>query len=405
MKGMLNSEDGIHEFFDVHGKSSQEVCDYVNSIINTLAKDDANYKVKVALIDDIYLHYKPDEKHLVRYGMIKNLEKAAGECIAKCRDKKILLIGQFAPDWIATFALNNAVTIWHDSAEQVHNYEYDPIDESLTYVNEFKEILDMDFDIIIANPPYDIGNKITRNIVENISFDKYINLMPLSCYKGGKLYRNVDNLEVVDPKLFEDASITNNLCIAVVDKEEKDIEWSEFEMQSFDQRFIEFYKANSSRSSYIIDNFVELLYGKTRIEIIEMLYKLIDSNSFCIPMRASNGIQKSSGDSFNVRWNIKHDVAIEDIGIDGYEGSRSLRTKVMFIPFRSIIEFNNFSRYWYNAELSDKLIKGLNKTSGSIKIAIPQIDWSRTDVEYTDDYVLEQMGLRWNANKNGVERI
>ena len=65
VKGMLNSEDGIHEFFDVHGKSSQEVCDYVNSIINTLAANDDNYKVKVALIDDIYLHYKPDEKHLV----------------------------------------------------------------------------------------------------------------------------------------------------------------------------------------------------------------------------------------------------------------------------------------------------------------------------------------------------
>lgn len=51
------------------------------------------------------------------------------------------------------------------------------------------------------------------------------------------------------------------------------------------------------------------------------------------------------------------------------------------------------------------LIKGLRKKSGTVKPALPKIDWSRTDVEYTDEYVLEQMGLKWNENKDGVEKL
>ena len=379
MKGMLNSEDGIHEFFDVRGKSSQEVCDYVNSIINTLAANDDNYKVRVALIDNIYLHYKPDEKHLVRYGMIKNLEKSAGECIARCRDKKILLIGQFAPDWIATFALNNNVYIWHDSAEQIHNYEYDPIDESLTYIDEFKEIIDMDFDYIIANPPYDIGNKITRNIVENISFDKYINLMPLSCYKGGKLYRNVDNLEVVDPKLFEDAAITNNLCIAVVDKEERDIEWEEFEMQSFDQRFIEFYRLNNQLSNtYTIISNMSANY-----DLIKNKFGFDPNIDFMITTRTTlDGVHKSP-DSHDYSWNINKNYEF------------ALAYMIRFISTR---EKDNFCVFWYKNSLMNQLIKGLKKTSGSCYTAIPKIDWS-IDRDYENMTYEELLEIMRNESR------
>ena len=390
MKGMHNSDDGIHEFFDVHGRSSNDVLEYVISIVNTLANNPDNYKVKVPLIDDIYLHYKPDEKHLVRYGMIKNLEKAAGECIARCRDKKILLIGQFAPDWIATFALNNNVYIWHDSAEQIHNYEYDPIDESLTYVNEFKEIIDMDFDIIIANPPYDIGNKITRNIVENISFDKYINLMPLSCYKGSKLYKNVDNLEVVDPKLFEDAAITNNLCIAVVDKEEREIEFESFEMVSFDQRYIDFYRENMTR---------EKLY--TYIKSPKFDFELNVETDFMLTMRTVLDGTHRTENCADYPFNVLNQHIDGKIPVDITHNTYSC----CFLRFKSSIEKRNFSSFWYKGDLMNMLIKGMNKASGHIRAAIPNIDWSRSDVEYTDDYVLEQMGLRWNANRDGVERI
>ena len=40
-------------------------------------------------------------------------------------------------------------------------------------------------------------------------------LMPLSQYKKKELYRHVETFELADPKLFEDASISNNLCITL----------------------------------------------------------------------------------------------------------------------------------------------------------------------------------------------
>ena len=43
--------------------------------------------------------------------------------------------------------------------------------------------------------------------------NKCVVLMPLSQYKKKDLYRYVDLVELADPKLFEDAVITENLCI------------------------------------------------------------------------------------------------------------------------------------------------------------------------------------------------
>ena len=38
-------------------------------------------------------------------------------------------------------------------------------------------------------------------------------LQPLSQYKKKELYEHVETFELADPKLFEDAVITENLCI------------------------------------------------------------------------------------------------------------------------------------------------------------------------------------------------
>ena len=46
--------------------------------------------------------------------------------------------------------------------------------------------------------------------------------MPLSQYKKKELFRHVDTFELADPKLFEDAIITENLCICTLKKEYAD---------------------------------------------------------------------------------------------------------------------------------------------------------------------------------------
>ena len=44
-------------------------------------------------------------------------------------------------------------------------------------------------------------------------------LMPLSQYKKKELYRHVDTFELADPKLFQDAVITENLSICTLKKD------------------------------------------------------------------------------------------------------------------------------------------------------------------------------------------
>ena len=48
-------------------------------------------------------------------------------------------------------------------------------------------------------------------------------LQPLSQYKKKELYRHVETFELADPKLFEDAVITKNLCICTLKKDIADI--------------------------------------------------------------------------------------------------------------------------------------------------------------------------------------
>ena len=69
--------------------------------------------------------------------------------------------------------------------------------------------------------------------------------MPLYQYKRKELYRHVDSFELADPKLFEDAVITENLCICTLKKNIVDrYTWKELQFASFDKRYKPFYEWN-----------------------------------------------------------------------------------------------------------------------------------------------------------------
>lgn len=80
----------------------------------------------------------------------------------------VLLIGQFEPDFVTSFAMHNNVIIWHDTVEQRHTFTYSKLNNNIKYfegtLEEFiEEIKDMHIDLIIANPPYGkVGANITK---------------------------------------------------------------------------------------------------------------------------------------------------------------------------------------------------------------------------------------------------
>ena len=70
------------------------------------------------------------------------------------------------------------------------------------------------FDLIIANPPYgSIGTSITEQVIQNIDYNEYVNLLPISDYQKGntKVSNYVQNIEDIK-EAFEDAAVTTSLA-------------------------------------------------------------------------------------------------------------------------------------------------------------------------------------------------
>jgi len=231
-----------------------------------------------------------------------------------------------------------------------------------------EELKDMEFDYIVANPPYSMGNSITKFVVENVAFKSYINLMPLSCYKAQELYKNVTNLELADPKWFEDAAITDNLCICNLIKNITTKNYIDLSLDTYQKEYREFYRLNSLAYHYELSNF-NYAGGKTKID------SSYNQNCiFCITARTiTDGVHNSfADDAFDVKWNIYKSVSFKDIHIYTQGGSA-----VGLIYFMTEQECANFTTFWYKNPLMHKLIRGLNKRGGMVNLALPRLDWSK----------------------------
>lgn len=227
--------------------------------------------------------------------VLNTIEQKINSIVKYYKNKNILVIGTFGSTLI-----NNLI----DKGNIVYNIEndfndidywksYNFIRKSILPQNDFliKEIDDMKsenkkFDLVIANPPYSIGNKIISNVMEIA--DKAIVLMPLSKYKGGDLYKKVTSIELVDPKEFEDATITDNLCTCILDNHHHNEEsWDEFAINSYDQRYVEFYKLNARRPP------LNMIYSGPYGWDAASLANINHNNSFLFTIRTSqNGVHK-----------------------------------------------------------------------------------------------------------------
>ena len=391
--GVTGSDDGATEFFayKTNKQSDTELIADIKNII--LSIDPQLYTKKVKYIENITLQYSQKQKHQVNFYYINELEKLGNCSLADCKDKIICLIGQFTPQYINRFAYRNIVYIWQDSGEKKPVYEDVRCNYNIKYVEDLETLIEMNrenkFDYILSNPPYEQGNKIIKAILENVSFDTYVNLMPLAGYKGDKLFQHVSNMELIDPALFEDAEITDNLNIAILKSEKcNDLEWEDFEIESFDPKFKFAYDFIVKLRKNLFYQILPNMPNKYNIE--ENILHFDSKIDFMITTRTTHDGVHSSKDSWDIRWNINKEP---------------VSTLSYMIRFPNMAAKENFCKFWYNKKLSQKLIKGLNKDSGNVYAAIPNIDWSRTDVEYTDEYVLEQMGLKWNENRDGVEKL
>ena len=227
-------------------------------------------------------------------------------------------------------------------------------------VVQLEDIYDMEnkFDLIIANPPYNMGNTIISNCVDKAK--ECVVLMPFSKYKANELYKHVLSLEIVDPKAFKDATITTNLCVCKLIPNKIERTFEELELETFDQRYREFYELNAKRQhSWIYIHMPKMNIG----------FDL--SVDFLLTMRTVlDGVHKGV-ECADYQFNV---IRNKDTQLPYDKTNKCCSSS--FLRFDGADEKNNFCRFWYYNPLMNSLIKGLGKVSGSVQAAIPNIDWS-----------------------------
>lgn len=389
LKEITSENDGKGEFFRLRDgvkMSDNDVVSYVKEVIDKLGKDESNFKTKLKNPKNIIISYRGQQNHVVRnYYINKILEYIPG--IYNNIYQSFLLIGQFDEQFVSQLSGYNKVYILYDSEEQKINY-IDAVEKNLYYFYNTDEVLKMckKFDYIIANPPYAMGNELTKTVVENVEFGKYINLMPASKYKSKGLYRYVKDIERVEDT-FEDAVVGDSLTIAELSKTDDGFtSYEELEMCKFNPTFIKFYKENLKRKNTF--TYVYAPYTLTKYPLNKL---------FLIPKRvALDGIDMS-GKTYN--WNVHNEHIEDNVCYD----ITNKRWADSFYLIETEIEKNNFTEFWYKDGkngLMHKLIKGLNKRSGSVELAIPRVDWSHP---WTDEEILKEYGYTEEEIKEILE--
>ena len=405
LKEITSENDGKGEFFRLRDgvkMSDDDIVSYVKEVIDKLGKDESNFKTKLKNPKNIIISYRGQQNHVVRnYYINKILEYIPG--IYNNIYQSFLLIGQFDEQFVSQLSGYNKVYILYDSEEQKINY-IDAVEKNLYYFYNTDEVLKMckKFDYIIANPPYAMGNELTKTVVENVEFGKYINLMPASKYKGKELYRYVESIEKVEDN-FDDACVGESLTITIMSKTADTFSsFDELEMCKFDERFRKFYENNSKKENNINYTFVYKI-SKSKDEIKEALNKINSDTDFFISQRtADNGVHIDDG-ATDRKWNLGYNISDTSIfNITKWTGG-AWGTQGGFIQFNKKVEKDNFTNFWYrNGKngLMNKLIKGLNKTNGTIELAIPRVDWSHP---WTDEEILKEYGYTEEEIKEILE--
>lgn len=403
LKEITSENDGKGEFFRLRDgvkMSDDDIVSYVKEVIDKLGKDESNFKTKLKNPKNIIISYRGQQNHVVRnYYINKILEYIPG--IYNTIYQSFLLIGQFDEQFVSQLSGYNKVYILYDSEEQKISY-IDAVEKNLYYFYNTDEVLKMckKFDYIIANPPYAMGNELTKTVVENVEFGKYINLMPASKYKGKELYRYVESIDKVDDN-FDDAYVGESLTVATMSKiADTFSSFEELEMCKFDERLRKFYEKNLDSPNNIDYRYKYVNPSKENVR--HWLDKRNPNTDFYIYVRtADHGVHTDSGATDNL-WNKGINLSTSILGVSR-NTSTNWQSLGGFIFFHTKEEKNNFTDFWYrNGKdgLMHKLIKGLNKSSGTITPAIPRVDWSHP---WTDEEILKEYGYTEEEIKEILE--
>lgn len=383
----LGEVDGKKEFFEALN-NNVDICAEVEEIVKNCTKNDYTANVKY-----VYNLNYANQKHLVNDDLITKIKENFSEVdnILNTTNNNIILIGQFEPDFVASYAMYNNITVWHDTADQKVVYKYESLNNKIKYfegtLEEFiEEYMDTDMDLIIANPPYGkIGAEITKGIIDNINFKTYINLLPANDYKRNTtkdLYNYQSDMETINEG-FADAVVTTHLA-RIHKSKVNNMTLDEFERSQYvDRQLDKYFAENSKRQSTVIDRY---LPSRDLVKQVgperSLIFTKRDVNHKHLPYS-----KKVNSYKWNVEASITADYLISNTAID-FNNAVSIEMLICNTNLEKI----NQANFYYSKDgfkFISKVFTAVNVDS-RIELAkiLPKVDWTRpwTVEEILADY-------------------
>ena len=325
------------------------------------------------------------------------IDKLISKIPSNTMDKNsvIAVVNDFGLEVISQLQMlgyTNLILLCTESDDKLYNIIKYMVEKEFNFnkIVRLEESMENKFDLVIANPPYEIGNAVITETMKHCN--EAVVLMPLSRYKKNGLFKQIKDITIIPmgEANFEDAATDPHIC-NLNSSYDNNINYDELQLCSYNQKFIKYYRENLARKHYAIDACVTNTSLPDTFPTCE--------NSFYITERTPcDGIHLITGDSLDVKWNIYRNISVEDIPRSGsmYKGT--------WIFFKSDIERQNFADYWYSngkQGLLHNLLRGSNKQGGAVKNLLPKLDWTRpwTDEEilkdygYTDEEIKEILSL------------
>lgn len=263
------------------------------------------------------------------------------------------------------------------------------------WIFEGDSLMGINFDYIIANPPYGksgtLGSKITRTVMDNVRFKKYINLLPSSGYAYNELYTNVSNYYgKVDGNSFKGA-LTDPCVVELVETKNTIPSFLDFEIEYvYDKRFEKFFREQQRREEVCLEHYCNVGNKDPRFA------NYTSADTFITTIFVtSDGVYKLREDSGENKWNLQnYQGAIPEVFISKRGDNQSLSLTRFPKDYKP-----HYAKWYYSAELNGrdyksglatKLFKALHTgTSRPYNICIPRVDWSH---DWTDEEILRDYG-------------
>lgn len=318
-------------------------------------------------------------KHRVKLSLCKFIEK---NFKLDFEYKKIFLIGNFDRKFVSYLEVQDALITTVDAYEDAD------------FMDRFNEVLEgmenKEFDIILSNPPYGkTGCEITKNIIDNVGYEDFINMLPVDDYvrRGSKdnLYQYVDINSVKPFRGFDDADVTTHVA-KILKTPNRFLSSEEFEIENFiDPQLNKFFYANKDRAHYAIDQTPTSGKKVPHEEAWDI------DKTFIIGFRdMHNTHMPFSKDKIGYRWNIEKTASFDEL----YTCEKSTPGLIPNAPikFDTAEEKENFAKFMYSNEgfkFCTKLWTAMNIDSGIRQLGLIKVDWTK---EWTVEEILKDYG-------------